>query len=807
MKKVILLYFLFFAINPSFPQALTNNSDKEIKVGVALAGGGALGFAHIGALMVIDSLGIPIDYVAGTSMGGLVGAFVSMGYSPKEIEKIVMNEIKWTNIFDDEPSRYDLPFIEKEVSSKEQLVLKLSNNYAPQLPEGFLEGQNIFLTFLKYTYPFEPVRDFSKLPIPLRVVAVDLVSGDEIVLDKGSLAFAMRSTMSIPTVFSPTNYKDKLLIDGGVINNFPVDVVKKMGADIVIGLNLTAPTKKKEELTNLMSILNRTTDIPRFSVLHKNITLADVYIPQNIQGFTPGDFEPEKIKQLIERGKKAAYENLDKLIALKKQIDNGKGKIDSYNVNGNKLFTSTQIAKMLGFYKGKKFNFQDFDKRYNFYSKYPFIKSLDVDKKLNSQGNYDVNINVAENPNPIVIDFDVFQEGRQQNADDKIYYNIFEDIKNKPLDLQKITDKINYLYSFGYFKTIRYEIYNEGENKIRLIFDVSTDYMKELYASIHYDDYYKLVGLVGLKVNSTLIPGLRWDLLGTFSGITSLRSKISFPSRTLDQIFYPFWEFKIIDREQDLFGEQATVSVAKFFYKDLFNRIGVGITPSKYTNLEVGYNIEWVNLKPSVGFTEGEEVNFHMNDYFAILKIDALDNFNFPQNGVYFRGSIFMSKKKLGSHYDYTQFFLYGDIYKKFGIHGFRLNAYYFDTWGDGEPFPKTTKIIGGARSFIGWEYSSALLNKITVLRGEYHLNFIKTLYLDFYLNTAFYLDFFYENSDTPNVKNVYWGGGIGITYNSIIGPMRFIWALGDNSVLDPTEYIKRFYFTLGVKIGDLLEF
>ena len=487
MKKTV-AFLLIVAIT------LFAENNKRTKIGIALAGGGALGFAHIGALEVIDSLGIPIDFVAGTSMGGLVGGFVAMGYSPKEIENVVLNQINWESLFNDSPSREELPFIEKETRAKEQLVLKLANNYIPQLPEGLIYGQSILTTLLKFTTPFETIKNFNDLPIPLKVVAVDLVSGKEVVLDKGSLAYAMRSTMSIPTVFSPTDYTNKLLIDGGVVNNFPVDVVKKMGADVVIGLNLTSPSKGKDELHDLMSILNRTMDIPRFNILNKNIRLSDIYIPQNVDGFTPGDFVPEKITQLIARGKKAVYDHLDFFIRLKKKLDNERSKqiINSVNVDGAELFTKTQVAKMLGLEIGEAFDNSKVQNRIAKFTANPFIKKIEA-KPIIKGDSVSVDVKIVENPNPVVLDYDIYMTGRQKRIDENLFVGVFKSLKNKPLNLNKLFDKIQYLYSFGYFKTIRFEIFPEGENDIRLLFDISTDYMKEIYFGYNYNDAYHLV--------------------------------------------------------------------------------------------------------------------------------------------------------------------------------------------------------------------------------------------------------------------------------------------------------------------------
>lgn len=178
-----------------------------------LSGGGALGFAHIPTLKILDSLEIPIDYIAGTSMGGIAGALYSIGYSGIELEHLVKS-VDWLELFSDKPNRDLIPYFLKKDDGKYQFSFGIEgNNILP--PSGLIRGQKISLLLSKLTYAYEKVPDFDHLPIPYRCTAIDLITGNEVILKDGSLAKTMRSTMAIPTAFYPVAWGDSLLIDGG----------------------------------------------------------------------------------------------------------------------------------------------------------------------------------------------------------------------------------------------------------------------------------------------------------------------------------------------------------------------------------------------------------------------------------------------------------------------------------------------------------------------------------------------------------------------------------------------------------------
>ena len=217
------------------------------KVGLVLGGGGAKGAAEVGVLKVLEEADIPIDYIVGTSIGGIVGGLYSIGYDAADIDSLFRNQ-NWLFLLSDQAKRESESFLSKDEKERYMIHLPLSRERKVSLPTGYLKGQNILNLFSKLTVGYHHVDDFSTLPIPYRCVAVDLVDGKEVVLSSGSLPMAMRATMSIPGVFAPVEWNGMMLVDGGALNNLPVDVVRDMGADVVICVDFSTVLKKKEDL-------------------------------------------------------------------------------------------------------------------------------------------------------------------------------------------------------------------------------------------------------------------------------------------------------------------------------------------------------------------------------------------------------------------------------------------------------------------------------------------------------------------------------------------------------------------------------
>lgn len=297
--------------------AFSQSTAQRPKVGLVLSGGGAKGIGHVGTLKMLDSLQIPVDCIAGTSMGGIIGALYAIGYNGLDLEKL-FDRNDWQEIFTDIPPRPMLPYFQKEQVGKYQLEFGI-RGFKPVPPSGLIFGQKVSLLFSSLTFAYERIADFDRLPIPFRCVAVDLVTGNEVVLKSGSLAKAMRSTMAIPTIFSPVEWGDSLLVDGGLVNNLPVDVVKAMGAEIVIAVDVGSPLKERSRLASGFDIFNQTITIVGLERIKTNAQQTNILIRPDLQEFSAADFDHDRIRAIAERGNQAARQNLSQLVALKEQ--------------------------------------------------------------------------------------------------------------------------------------------------------------------------------------------------------------------------------------------------------------------------------------------------------------------------------------------------------------------------------------------------------------------------------------------------------------------------------------------------------
>lgn len=305
--KFLILFLLLVA-----PQ-LISSQQKKPKVALVLSGGGAKGIAHIPTLQILDSLGIVPDLIIGTSMGGLVGGFYAIGYSGDSIANIT-KAANWDELLGGKTDWSDVGVEEKSEYNRYLIDFDLENG-KPKKKSSILSDQNLREFFATYTYPVYRINDFDKLSIPYRAMATDIVNGEEVVIGKGSMVIAMRATMSIPSVFAPVDYKDILLIDGGVLNNFPTDVAKRMGADIIIGSDVGGGLEPKEKLNNITSLLVQTSMLTSLKKNSENRKRCDILV-DHVPNLTFSTADFNKADQIYEEGKIAAYKNMDKFVKL-----------------------------------------------------------------------------------------------------------------------------------------------------------------------------------------------------------------------------------------------------------------------------------------------------------------------------------------------------------------------------------------------------------------------------------------------------------------------------------------------------------
>lgn len=288
------------------------------KIGLVLGGGGARGIAHIGVLRVLEELRIPIDYIAGTSMGSIVGGLYATGMDAEALETVI-RQLNWTDIFADNTIRAERPYRRKRDDDFALFGPKFGvGARSSLLPRGAISGQKVQFFFQTVTSSRVQTKNFDALPIPFRAVAADIVTGKPVVISQGDLATAMRASMSIPGLFSPIDFEGHLLVDGGIVNNLPVNVVQGMGADILIAVDVGTPLSTRAELTDFVSITSQLSGIMVVNnTEHQEslLTPNDVLIVPNLgSNITSVDFS--KTDQSIPLGYEAANALRDRLAPL-----------------------------------------------------------------------------------------------------------------------------------------------------------------------------------------------------------------------------------------------------------------------------------------------------------------------------------------------------------------------------------------------------------------------------------------------------------------------------------------------------------
>jgi len=274
------------------------------KIGLTLSGGGAKGLAHIGILKAIDSAGLKIDYVTGTSMGSIMGGLYAVGYSGDSIENIVRH-IDWDLLLSNQSSMRSIIMEEKDEYGKYVVELPWVNHWF-RIATGFIEGQELWHKFAELFRPVYNIKDFSKFSIPFRCIATDVSTGEAVVLDSGEIVSALRSSMAIPSIFTAVQHNGRLLVDGGVVRNFPVQDVKSMGAGIVIGSNVAGPLLSTEKVTNALQVLLQIAFFKEAEDTRTQIPLCNIYVHMPLEKYNMGSFGQahEILEAGIEEGRK-----------------------------------------------------------------------------------------------------------------------------------------------------------------------------------------------------------------------------------------------------------------------------------------------------------------------------------------------------------------------------------------------------------------------------------------------------------------------------------------------------------------------
>lgn len=341
-------------------------SEGRPKIALVLSGGGAKGAAHVGVLKVLEKYQIPVDIIIGTSVGSIVGGMYSIGYSPDEIEKTILN-LKFTSLLTNSKDR-NLKNIEDKIENdKYPFTVSIDKNLKLSFPMGFLNGENIYLQLKEIFNRAENIKNFNDLPIQYRAITTDLQTGKEVIIRDGDLALATFKSMAIPSFLEPIEDNGKFYVDGGVVNNFPIDVALSLGADIIIAVDISAEASKINEKSNLITILDKlaTYNGNRKVDLHKR--LADILIVPDVKDHDTIDFS--NLSALVDEGEKAAekYGYILENLSYPKEFKEIKEKslkekpilIKNIKLVGNQILTEEKVKNLMPNVNGNQFTRAD----------------------------------------------------------------------------------------------------------------------------------------------------------------------------------------------------------------------------------------------------------------------------------------------------------------------------------------------------------------------------------------------------------------------------------------------------------------
>lgn len=396
MKNKFFLLILLFPI-------LIFSQKEHPKIGLVLSGGGAKGFAHIGVLKEIEKAGLELDYIGGTSMGAIVGGLYALGFSAVEIEKIV-NDNDFMSLLRDQLPRSSSPFFDKENSEKTTITLPVSKGKVG-LPKGISKGQNILNLLYELEGSSKDSSDFSKLTIPFFCIATDVETGEGVLLENGSLPVALRASGSFPTLLNPVALNDKLLVDGGISNNFPVSIMRSKGIDIIIGVDVEGKLIQREKLTSAVAILNQITSYQMYHQSEIEKQNLDIYLHPDIYTYSVVDFDKKKI--IVEKGEKEAkkFKEVFKKLAAKQthlkkrnflKIDTQKKYISKIKIQRSENYTLAYILGKLNIREGDSISRQEITRKINLLSATRNYDRIDYTLTKQNDNTYHLNLVLTE---------------------------------------------------------------------------------------------------------------------------------------------------------------------------------------------------------------------------------------------------------------------------------------------------------------------------------------------------------------------------------------------------------------------------
>jgi len=385
----------------SVAQSSVNLEPK--KIGLALSGGGAKGLAHIGLLKVMEEVGLTPDYITGTSMGSIIGGLYAIGYSADELERICTSQ-DWATIFSNDVDLRLVNMVEKDRYSSELVTLEYENHRFT-FGQGLIKGQQLSLLLSRLASPAYNKQDFNSFPIPFKCIAVDILDGSVVELDSGFLAKAQRASMSIPFVFTPVEMDGHLLVDGGVIRNFPVEEVLEMGADLVIGAYTGRANIAMDDIKSALDVLIQTNFLYGIMDSERQSEKCDLYLDLSDK-YSATDFD--RAEEIIAMGEARARLQIDELrkMAIERnreintipseQLFPTKIQIEDVDFSGVPAGVLVLVKRLLNLKPGKEYTFEEINQGVDRVYGTQFFKNVDYQLSYGQHGGAVVNLEVEK---------------------------------------------------------------------------------------------------------------------------------------------------------------------------------------------------------------------------------------------------------------------------------------------------------------------------------------------------------------------------------------------------------------------------
>ena len=722
-------------------------------VALVLSGGGAKGTAHVSAIKYIEELGIPVDLVVGTSMGGLIGGLYSLGYTVHEMDSIVRN-MDWEWALSDKLSRdyityTDMKYKEKYLLSipfyyerdyykmkiadenrfdnlmqheilhigadNEQGPEFLKHNLLGSLPSGYLYGQNVNNLISSLTIGYQDSIDFQTLPIPYVCVAADMVTGKTKIWHSGRLKDAMRSTMSIPGVFAPVKTQGMVLVDGGIRDNFPTGLAKEMGADIIIGVDLAQGKRSYVTVNNLADIAAQTIDMLGRDVYEKNILIPDVTIKPYLPEFSSLSFSTQAVDTIMARGWQAAK-------------------------------AQDSLLRKVAAVTSSKYISQNRPKAFNFHSDSLIIADVDITGVLPKE---------------------------RELLKNRLNLKFGQKISRE--DLEHIVAQIYGTQAYDY---VTYELYGTTE-PYRLVLNCKKGPIHQLGIGVRADTEEIVSVLLNLGLNAHTLQGHKLDLIGKINANPYIQLHWSYDIPKI-----PTLNASASIRWTDMNLLNFRDNILNFNFYDAKQEFYLSNIKWKRVDINVGLRNDFFNVRnlKSSQIMGDYDLSLLRNNFMSLYaegRTDTFDDGYFPTKGMNAGASyswIFAGFPNPVNRFQTVQadakmVVSVGDIFAFIPSFNVRF------LFGDDVPVPYFNAIGGSIAGryvdqqipFIGVTNLSAMKNILTVFRTDYRFRVMKNHYVTGILNYARDCDDFRTYVDGLG----YFGAGVEYAYDTIFGPVK----------------------------------